>query len=106
MEQRKQPKRKKQDKFTKSAKDQDCTVNYPGCSFQDGTIRFAHLRDNTTGYGTKEQNIHGAYACQHCEDIYSGLKNIGLPAMSIDLHFLEAIIKTQKKMIKNGVLRL
>jgi hypothetical protein len=106
MEQRKQPKRKKQDKFTKSAKGQDCTVNYPGCSFQDGTTRFAHLRNNTTGYGTKEQNIHGAYACQHCEDIYSGLSNTNLPYFSIELHFLQAIIKTQKEMIKNGVLRL
>jgi len=106
MEQRKQPKRKKQDKFTKSAKGQDCTVNYPGCMFQDGTTRFAHLRDNTTGYGTKEQNIHGAYACQHCENIYSGLKSIGLPAMAIELHFLLAIIKTQKIMIKQGILEL
>jgi hypothetical protein len=106
MEQRKQPKRKKQDKFTKSAKDQDCTVNYPGCSFQDGTTRFAHLRNNTTGYGTKEQNIHGAYACQHCENLYSNLEISYIRPELLELEFLRAIIKTQKIMIKNGVLRL
>lgn len=100
----KAPKRKKRDKYTNSARGQECQLRFPGCSYKPEETVFAHL--DGAGSGTKHQNIHGAYSCQNCHDVIARLKNIGWSWDKILLRLHEAVIQTQILMIQNGILKL
>jgi hypothetical protein len=53
------------DKYTESARGQECQVRIPGiCSHDPETVVFAHL--NGGGMGMKRASIHGAYCCSSC----------------------------------------
>lgn len=102
----------KQDKYTKSARGQECQIRIPGvCNFNPETTVLAHL--NGCGVGMKRSNIHGAYACSACHDAVDG--RMGYPVRAEhgdydtnDLVFMhiEGMIRTQELMIKNGILKL
>ena len=100
---KKMPKRLKQDKYTKSAKGQDCQIRSPFCNHNSATVVFCHL--NGAGIGEKMQNIHGAYGCSKCHDAVDGKISVLYPT-ELKLDHLLGVIRTQELMIRNGVLKL
>lgn len=108
----KMPKRQKQDKYTKSAKGQECQIRSPFCNHNPETVVFCHL--NWAGIGEKMQNIHGAYGCSRCHDFVDGRLLEGrfggddfLPnPEQRRIYHLEGMVRTQELMIRNGILKL
>ena len=95
----------KSDKYTRSAKGQDCQVIIPGvCNHNPETVVLAHL--NGAGMGTKHLSIHGAYACSACHAWLDGGYAGDRDRNTRDYWHLEAVIKTQIIMVKDGVLKL
>lgn len=91
-------------KYTKSARGQECLVRSPVCNGDPATVVFAHL--NGAGMGKKASDIHGAYCCSACHAWLDGGYVKGYSRAQRDLWHLEAVIRTQRKMIDDGVLRL
>lgn len=103
----------KQDKYTRSARGQECQVGFSGiCNHNPETVVLAHL--NGGGMGMKRANIHGAYCCSACHDFYDGRGQdradwmilTGQTMADIHAEFYEGVFRTQEIMIKNGVLKL
>ena len=94
-----------QNKYTRSARGQDCTVRVPGCcNFNPETVVFAHLPGG--GMGAKSLPIHGAYCCSSCHDVVDGRVQTEFTDTEIQLWFLHAVIRTQILMINDGTLKL
>lgn len=101
-----------QDKYTRSARGQECQVRIPSvCNFDPDTTVFAHL--NGAGMGMKRASIHGAYACSACHDFYDGrasrnewMMHNGQTMADIHAMFYEGVFRTQEIMIKEGILKL
>ncbi len=98
----------KQDKYTKSARGQACTIRIPGyCrpAPENETTVLCHL--NGAGCGIRHANIHSAYGCSKCHDIVDGRHPVReFSHAEIELMFLEAVIRTQIIMINEGILEL
>lgn len=104
----------KQDKYTRSAKDQPCQVRIPNvCNHNPETTVLAHL--NGWGIAGKHSNIHGAYACSDCHSWLDGgycyddeiVAHSAMDRVSLrDLYHLEGVLRTQVIMIKKGVLKV
>ena len=93
-------------KYTQSARDQACQVRIPHiCNHNPATVVFAHL--NGGGVGFKHLDIHGAYACSDCHAwLDGGYVQHKASRKLRDYYHLEAVIRTQQIMVKNGVLIL
>jgi hypothetical protein len=95
----------KQDKYTKSARGQDCQVRIISiCNFNPETTVLAHLSGG--GVGAKRLNIHGAYCCSSCHDAIDGRMKTDYSSDELNLMHLEGVIRTQEIMINEGVLKL
>ena len=100
----------KQNKYTKSARGQDCQVRIPGvCNFNPETVVFAHL--NGGGMATKNSPISGAYCCSACHDVLDGRVRIKLRDYSdvglmLKLWHYDGMKRTQDIMIAEGILIL
>ena len=91
-------------KYTRSAKDQECQVRISGvCNYNRETTVLAHLP--YMSMGSKSKDIHGAYACSSCHDEIDRRTQRVPKHMAYKDH-LEAVIRTQEIMIKDGVLVL
>lgn len=98
-------KRKKQDKYTRSAQGEACLVRVPGvCSGRLDTTVPAHL--NGAGMALKHLNIHIAYACFECHTWLDGGYAKTHTRAERDLLHLEGIIRTQIVMVDKGILVL
>jgi len=94
-----------QDKYTRSAREQPCQVRIPGvCNHRPETTVFAHL--NGGGMGRKKSSIHGAYACSDCHDVLDSRRGTMYTPQELRLFHLDAVIRTQEIMLKDGVLKL
>lgn len=97
-------------KYTKSSKGQECTVWIPeGCRGKSDFARQytvpAHL--NGGGMGLKHLDIFIADACDYCHwwlDV--GYANLGIDRAVRDLWHMQAIFRTQIRMVKDGTLKL
>ncbi len=99
----------KQNKYTKSAKWHECTVRISGvCNGDPEKVVLAHL--NGAGGGMRHSDIHGAYACSDChtwlDGGYTTDKRHVTGRDERDLWHLQAVIRTQRIMIRDGVLKL
>lgn len=98
----------KQDKYTKSARGQECTIripNYCKPAPENETTVLCHI--NGGGAGTKHENIHAAYGCNICHDIVDGRIQINdFSSEEIKLMFLEGMVRTQIIMINRDIIRL
>ena len=80
-------------------------VRIPGyCNFNPETTVLAHI--NGAGMGLKHADIHGAYCCSACHDVIDGRVQTDHDPAYIRIWHLDGVIRTQDKMIKDGVLRL
>jgi len=100
------PKRKKRDKYTESARGQECQVRIPGvCKGDDSTVVFAHI--GGAGWALKHPNIIGAYACHECHVTIDGSKtNNDYTHDELQYMHLEGMVRTQLIMIREGTLVL
>lgn len=96
-----------QDKYTRSSKGQPCQVRVPGVCKQapeNETTVPAHL--NGAGMGIKHANIHFADCCDACHAWLDGGYVNDVNGQYRDVWHLQAIIRTQIRMIEEGVLKL
>jgi hypothetical protein len=94
-----------QDKYTKSARGKECQIRIPGvCNHRPATTVFCHLNG---GGGTKHLSIHGAYGCSDCHDLVDGRTQSDVyDGMDIKWMHYEGMVRTQKIMVKEGILKL
>ncbi len=92
----------------KLAKGQECTVMIPHvCNHNPETTVLAHL--NGGGMGRKHPDLLGAWACSACHSWLDGEYAMAtLPAIQNsrqdrDLYHLQAIIRTQQKLLDMGL---
>ena len=96
-----------QDRYTRSAKGQPCTVRIPGvCRIapENNTTVLAHL--NGGGMAKKHHNIHAAYCCSEGHMWIDGGYVKTHCKAERDLYHLEGVIRTQIIMIEEGILKL
>ena len=87
----------------KAARDRPCTINLYGvCNHDTSTSVLAHLPG--PGVGIKADDRHGAIACSACHDAVDGRTQLGYDKDFTMLMFLEAVIRTQKIWIKEGLM--
>ena len=86
-----------------SARDQDCTLQFPGCQNARETVVLCHLRMfGGGGMGIKPDDAEAVYGCDHCHSILDGrAQQFG--AMSWEA-IVWAIVRTHRAMRANGVL--
>jgi len=90
----------------KLAKGRECQVRYPGvCNFNPETTVLAHI--GGAGMGIKAHDIHGAWCCLACHDLYDSRNQRPnfVTRDEIKLGFLEGVIRTQEILIKEGVIK-
>ena len=95
-----------QDKITKSAKGENCSLRIYGvCSFDDSTVVFAHAPSVKKGWGIKSPSFWGCYACHKCHDYIDGRVKTGLNKDQLCGLIMPAIFETQNKLIEKGLLK-
>jgi len=93
-------------KITKSARGKHCTVMLSPliCNRDTETTIFAHL--NGGGMGQKNEDLFGAYCCSTCHAALDGHMQVPMSYEEIQYKFLEAIIRTQKLLLEDGLIEL
>lgn len=98
----------KQNKLTRLAKGQECTVRLPGiCNFNPDTTVFAHLRMNgISGMGMKAPPILGAWACSDCHDAIDRRRFMHLDREYVRLAHFEGMARTVARLFLEGVIKV
>lgn len=92
-------------KLTKSARGRECQIRIPGiCNYNPETVVLAHL--NGAGMGIKHSDIHGAYACSRCHAVVDGEKQNDWSSDVLKQFHLEGVIRTQKIMLDEGLIKI
>lgn len=90
----------------KHARGKPCMVRVEGvCNGNPETTVLAHL--NGGGMGMKHDDLHGAWCCSDCHDWVDFRTN--QPALSSSmrrLYLLEAVIRTQLMLLRDGVIKV
>lgn len=90
----------------KSAKDELCTLNFSGCTTPDNTTVLAHLRMfGGGGMGLKPHDMEAVYACFNCHNKLDGRIPYTFDA-DVDYYVARALIKTHRRMIEKGLIRI
>lgn len=86
----------------KEAKGRDCMIRYAGiCNGNPETTVLAHFRlSGITGVGLKGPDLLGAWACSDCH-AYADSRRGDRETR----YFLEGIMRTQYKLIKEGKIK-
>ncbi|MFJ2989914.1 nuclease domain-containing protein [Collimonas sp. NPDC087041] len=110
----KQPKRiktrhKPLTKIRASARDQECTLRFPGvCNYRTDTTVLCHsnLLEDGKGYGIKAPDEKGAYGCCRCHDVLDGRarRPEGFSYDSMISLFKEAVALTRAQLRHLGLL--
>lgn len=93
-------------KITASAIGESCTVRIPNiCNHNVDTVVAAHLSGVRFGhgFGHKVSELHIAYCCSACHDALDGRIKTEYSKDELKLFHLEAVIETQIKLIKKGL---
>ena len=94
----------------KYAYNKPCQIRLPGCIDGPGheTTVLCHWRDSSTGMGQKENDLLGAWGCKACHDAVDGRRKMDgylRNRWDEEKAHLEAIIRTQKELIKDGIIK-
>lgn len=88
------------------AKGKPCMVRSPLCNYDTETTVLAHWRDSTTGMSQKEADVIAAWACDECHSLIDGRnRNHPYDYEQVRTWHLEAIIRTQQELIRDGILK-
>ena len=92
-------------KLRKMARGRECQVRIGGvCNGNSETTVLAHL--NGGGMGTKRHDLIGCWACSACHDVIDGRKKSNIPREQLNLWHLEAVIRTQEVLLREGLIRV
>lgn len=94
----------KQNKITRSARGEDCTLMI-GCCSSNETVVLCHIGKNR-GMGIKCGDHFAVYACSNCHDLIDGRVESHLEPDELDSVKLIALERTQQKLIDKGLLCL
>lgn len=101
------PVKVRSDAIRESARGRECTCRIPGvCNFNPETVVLAHLPGHAKGIGTKENDLHAAYACSSCHDVIDGRKRTGVPDSIILDAMLRGLSETQAAMVAAGLIEV
>lgn len=94
----------RQNKITRSARNEICTLRWPGCMHDTpGAVVLAHLPHPRHGMALKGPDIHAVYACAHCHDVLDGRNR----SMGVDWRdVLRALAETQGRLIEKGLMEV
>ena len=82
-------------------------MRLPGiCNGNPETTVLAHINGVRFGHGVghKVADIHGAYCCNSCHDVLDGRVRSNFDKDFLHAAHLDAVIETQLKLIKKGLL--
>lgn len=94
----------KQNKITKSARGEDCTLLFGNCSSNE-TVVLCHIGKNR-GIGIKCGDHFAVYACSNCHDIIDHRKRHEFSPGELAIIKLIALERTQQKLIDKGLMKV
>lgn len=94
----------KQNKITKSARGEDCTLLLGNCSSNE-TVVLCHIGKNR-GIAIKCGDHFAVYACGNCHKIIDGQVNSEFTCLELTSIKMIALERTQQKLIDKGLLCL
>lgn len=89
----------KSKKIRQSAKDETCTIRYPGCTGGGEDTVFCHINSRWKGMGNKSPDLFGVYGCYHC---HRKLDEGRIPASEQ----LKALQETQMRLYQKGLIEV
>lgn len=96
-------------KIREAARGQDCTFNIAYvCNYDSSTTVLAHLPDESHGMGKKADDISAAFCCSACHDVIDGRdpREKHVYEAVKDWYMLRAMVRTWRKLIEMGVIKL
>jgi len=97
----------KQNKITKSARDEECTLQiFPYCNQDPATTVLAHLPCEDKGMAKKSPDWWSAYACSTCHGIIDGHIKTDLSQEEINKCMMRGKYRTMKRMIEKGLIKI
>ncbi len=88
-----------------SARGETCTIRLPGvCNHDAETTVLCHLPGHAKGIGTKESDLHAAYACSACHDAIDGRRPHYLGGAIVLDAMLRGLSETHARMIDAGLI--
>ncbi len=94
----------KQNKITKSARGEDCTLMLGNCSSNE-TVVLCHIGKNR-GMAHKCGDHFAVYACSECHDVIDYRKYSSYTRQELAEIKLTALERTQQKLINKGLLNV
>ncbi len=92
----------------KLARDKLCQIRLPGCNGHAETTVLCHVRmSGISGMGLKAPDLLGAWGCSACHDVCDRRLRPpeGMTLNDVRLAFLEGVMRTQAKLIEDGVIK-
>ena len=89
----------------REARGQECQVRIPGiCSHDNTTVVLAHLNGGKS-LNTKNPDLLGAWCCSACHAAVDGQARSPHRREDLQLWFYEGIHRTQRHLIREGIVR-
>ena len=90
-----------------AAKGRECQIRIPEvCNRNNETTVLAHYRQiGISGMGMKAPDLLGAWACSDCHDAVDRRRHTDLDFDFVRLCHLEGVIRTQAKLIEEGLIK-
>ena len=97
----------KQNKFTKSARGEDCTLQmWPHCNGNTETTVLCHLPSEFKGVALKSPDWWAVFGCSSCHDILDGRAKSSLSEYEVLQCAMWALYRTHKRMIEKGLIQI
>ena len=100
--------RPKTTKIRQSARDEECTLRFPGCLFTTDTTVLCHSNLLADGHamGIKASDERAAYGCVHCHDLLDGRapRPTNFPLSSMLQRFETGVLLTHQRLHAKGVI--
>ena len=96
----------KQNKFTKSARGENCTLTiYPYCNNDPETTVLAHINCEDKGMSYKSPKYYAVFSCSNCHDVIDGRRKTDLSQLEVTRCILRGLYRTWKIWMETGVLK-
>ena len=97
----------KQNRFTKSARGEECTLMiYPYCSGDIEKTVLCHINCEDKGTSIKSPDFFAVFGCSDCHDIIDGKRQVELSKVEIIKCIQRGLYRTWKRWIELGVVKL
>lgn len=94
-------------KIRDAARGQDCTFNIAYvCNYDNSTTVLAHLSDESHGMGQKADDISAAFACHECHQVVDFRAPNAHYKENAEFYMRRAMVRTWRKLIEMGVIKL